>query len=80
MKIEFSEYEDGDLFLHQKMKIIAQGKEKTIHVGPLYDCPEDAIIGRDLISCDEILSFMQLAYKTGKDGEEYIVENVPYED
>lgn len=43
-------------------------------VYPLCDCPEDAIIGRSLPSCFEVLDLMRLAYNAGKNGEEIIVE------
>lgn len=45
------------------------------YVGPLCECPEDAIIGRSLISCDDIVSYMRKAYEAGRNGEEFVVEN-----
>ncbi len=50
------------------------GKHK-ISVYPLCECPEDAIIGRDLISCEEIADLMKLAYEAGKNGEKFDVNN-----
>lgn len=50
------------------------------HVGPLCECPEDAIIGRDLISCNTIIEYMKLAYEAGKNGEEFIVEELEWEE
>jgi hypothetical protein len=51
------------------------GKD-VCHVYPLYECPEDAIIGRDLVSCAEIATFMRQAYEAGKNGEEFMCEEV----
>lgn len=45
----------------------------ALDVYPLCECPEDAIIGRDLVSCDDVLELMQEAYKAGKNGEELLV-------
>ena len=49
---------------------------KCLHVGPLCDCPEDAIIGRDLVSCSDVAAYMQMAYDAAKRGEEFVVEYV----
>lgn len=38
--------------------------------------PEDAIIGRDLVSCVEIKDFMERAFNAAKNGEEFTVEVV----
>ena len=40
----------------------------------VYPCePEDAIIGRDLISCQDIVEYMKRAYEAGKNGEKFEV-------
>ena len=39
-------------------KLLINGEE-IFYVYPLCECPEDAIIGRDLISCSEISSFLK---------------------
>lgn len=49
-------YEDSDYCTHDKLTI--NGKS-VFRVHPLSECPEDAIIGRDLISCAEIASFLE---------------------
>lgn len=48
--------------------------KKTIRIQPLCECPEDAIIGRDLISGEDIIQFMKLSYEAGKNGEEFDIE------
>ena len=45
------------------------------YVGPLFECPEDAIIGRSLVSCATIIDYMRKAYEAGKNGEDFKVEN-----
>jgi hypothetical protein len=47
---------------------------------PLYECPEDAILERDLISCYSILKAVKIAYEAGKRGEELIIEELEDED
>ncbi|WP_207707291.1 hypothetical protein [Crassaminicella thermophila] len=49
-------WEDSDCCTHDEL--IVNGKS-IFGVHPLYECPEDAIIGRDLISCSEIASFLE---------------------
>jgi hypothetical protein len=48
--------------------LVIDGKEVE-SVFPLCECPEDAIIGRALISCSDIAKYMQMAYEIGKSGQ-----------
>ena len=41
---------------------------------PLCECPEDATLERDLISCSRIAELMELAHIAGKNGEDFIVK------
>lgn len=66
--VKVRSWEDSDYCTHDKLFI--NGKE-YFSVGPLSECPEDAIIGRDLISSDDIASFLKnflIAHK-GKEVE-----------
>jgi len=49
-------------------KLYIDGK-LVASVYPLCEYPEDATIERDLISCHEIVEFMQIAYRAGKSGD-----------
>jgi hypothetical protein len=61
-------------------RLIIDGEEKEI-VGSLSECPEDAIIGRDLVSCSDIAKYIRLGYDAAKRGEELSIEHEPdYED
>lgn len=71
MKITIITGQNSDYCEWQKMKI--DGKS-ACSVYPLYDCPEDAIIGRDLISCTQIAEYMRMAYEAGKNGEVFEIE------
>ena len=68
MDIEISSTTDSDCFDMQTMRI--NGKER-LSVKALCDFPEDAIIGRDLVSCKDVLAFMREAYEAGALGEEF---------
>lgn len=77
MKIEIKSWEDSDYLTHQHMYI----DDDLMHgVHPLSECPEDAIVGRDLTSCGEIVELMRLAYEAGKNGEEFSIENIELEE
>ena len=62
MKVEVREKENCDGYLMQQLWI--NGK-REVKVYPLAECPEDAIIGRSLVSCDEIAELMQRAHAAG---------------
>jgi hypothetical protein len=59
-----------------KEQLIIDGKERA-YVGSLSECPEDAIIGRSLISCNEIADYMKEAFEAGKRGEELEIIREP---
>lgn len=48
--------------------------EGAYSIYPLYECPEDAIIGRDLIDGRDIIQAIMLGFNAGKKGEEISVE------
>lgn len=65
MKIQITTEEDADG--HEIQNMLIDGLSR-LHVGPLNDCPEDAI------TCKDVASFMREAYLVGKKGEEFDVE------
>lgn len=69
MKIEISITTDEYGETHE-MSI--DGKD-SIRVAPLCECPEDAIIERDLIGCVEIADLMKAAHGAGSRGEEFSI-------
>ena len=74
MKVIVYSSKDEDFVTHQRMEI--DGKT-AVRVGRPE--PEDAIIGRDLISCEEIAKLMAKAHAAGRAGEPFdfaIVEDV----
>jgi len=70
MDIIITQGENSELHAWEEMSI--NGK-RCLSVYPLCECPEDAIIGRDLISCSEIMEYMREAYEAGRRGEEFNV-------
>ena len=74
MKVKIVKYEDDyDHLITEGMFI--DGKS-SLSVGPLSECPEDAIIGRDLVSCSDVYRYMKMALEAGKKGEELELESV----
>ncbi len=77
MRIEYKLGEDDDGYTHDSMEVfIKDNRVYSNHVYPLTDCPEDAIIGRDLVSCYDIIKAMEIAYNAGKNGEEWIYTEI----
>jgi hypothetical protein len=69
MKIKLHHWQNRDYEIREEMFI--NGKSRQ-YVGPCE--PEDAIIGRDLVSCGDIVEFMREAHKAGAAGEPFEVE------
>lgn len=57
------------------LKVRVDGKEE-ISVYPLNECPEDAFLERDLGFAYDIPELMRKAYEAGKDGEEFVIEEI----
>lgn len=78
MTIEYHYEEDEDYGISDDMLVLdGTGKKvcrKSVH--SLCECPEDAVIGRGLISCGMIIDLMKLAYQAGKNGEEFVVKTI----
>ena len=60
MKIDIYTWEDDEGYKRQALYIDEVYRK---YVGPLCECPEDAIIGRDLIDCKICLSISKPATK-----------------
>lgn len=73
MHIRIISGQRNDATSYQKMLI---NGEDALHIQDLWECPEDAIIGRDLTTCFDILELMEKAYEAGKNGEEFIVKTI----
>ena len=80
MTIEIFIKENKDDFTTSEQLFINGQIRET--VCPLFECPEDAIIGRGLISCQDIVRYMKLAYEAGlkKENFDYSAEKVDYFD
>lgn len=64
MKVLVRDWVDREGCLHEKLYI--NGKEvESAH--PLWECPEDATLERDMLTCSDIVRYMKLAYNAGLD-------------
>lgn len=70
MDIVISTMIDRDNYQRQAMTINGQLRLRVV---PLNEYPEDAIIERDLVSCEEVVDLMIEAYEAGKRGEYFNV-------
>lgn len=68
MKITLRSGQDSEGLQREDMDIDG---EHALYVGPLCECPEDAIIGRDLVSCRDVIDFMEQAHAAGARGESF---------
>lgn len=68
MKVKIIQGTNSDEAMHDKLYI---NDKEVLSAYPLYECPEDASLERDMISCDDVESFMKIAYDAGKAGEPY---------
>lgn len=69
MEIKITVENDYSGYPAEDMVITDRNNTHTLYVHSLCETPEDAIIGRDLISCQEIASLMKLAHAAGSRGE-----------
>jgi len=77
MKIILKSGKDGDGQYKDSMEIFdGTHSVDRLNVHSLWDCPEDAIVGRDLIPCWKIVSLMKIAYQLGKEGKELEIEEI----
>lgn len=82
MKIVLKSGKDCDEQYEDEMEVFTKEGE-SIHrfrVHSLCDCPEDAIVGRDLIPCWQIVALMKVAHMIGKKGEELEIEELKLEE
>lgn len=74
MKVKLSVFNSNDF----NRQILEVG-DQTFHVHDLNECPEDAIIGRDLVDAYDLLEVLKLGYEAGKRGEELEIEETTKE-
>lgn len=71
MKLElFIESNDEGYESHT---LYANGNE-VYSAYPMWECPEDATVERDLHSGHDIINLMEKAYEAGKNGEEFTIK------
>lgn len=62
----------------ESQELSIDGKS-ILSVGPLCECPEDAIIGRDLVDCCRVAGLMKRAFDASGAGETFNLEIVKEE-
>lgn len=70
MKVKLVETEEDWDVSHE---VLVDGKS-IASISSLSECPEDAIIGRDLLDGNDVVGYIEMGYEAGKRGEELIIE------
>ena len=70
LKISTNEYDDTPT---HNLEI---NGEESATITSLSECPEDAIVGRDLIDGKDIIKYIKMGFEAGKRNEELIIEEV----
>ena len=65
--IEIEVIEDSDDYGDISQSLMIDGDEK-LSVRSLYESPEDAIIGRDLVDCNDISNWIEYGYNKAREG------------
>ena len=70
-------FSDNENYEDHAQRVWSDNKDQNIHfyVYDLYDCPEDATIGRDLFSGEDFINAIELGFKIAKSGYDKIVVN-----
>jgi hypothetical protein len=76
MKIVITESYNSDGARGESMEIDGKSALSTY---PLYECPEDATLERDMVSCSDIAKLMYSAYQSGVDGDSFSLDTVQEE-
>lgn len=79
-RIKFSDNGDWE---NRAQKVWSDNEDEKIYfrVYDLCECPEDAIIGRDLFDGNDFIRAIEIGFHLAKRGyDEIVVEEVPWED
>ena len=69
---------DSYLGITHSQNMYSKDRKMGYYVQNLTDCPEDAIIGRDLVSAEEIINYIKFGMKLAQEG--YTKIQVSYND
>ena len=78
--INFSDNENYDCH-EQRVWYDNEDQDVYLSVYDLCECPEDAMIGRDLFDGKDFINAIKLGFNIAKSGyDEIVVDEVPWED
>lgn len=83
MKQYLINFSDNDDYEYHAQEVWSDDEEENVYfrVSDLCECPEDAIIGRDLFDGHDFIRAIKLGFSIAKRGyDEIIVNKVPWED
>ena len=80
-ELKFSEHKGEYGVTEQEVWSDIPDEKVSFSVYNLCECPEDAIIGRDLFDASDFIRAVELGFRIAKRGyDEIIVTEVPWED
>lgn len=77
MKVVITESYNDDGARSESMEIDGKNALSTY---PLYECPEDATLERDMVSCSDVATLMYKAYQAGVEGESFSLDTIQGEE
>ena len=83
MKEYIIKFSDNHNYDHRRQKVWSDNEDEKIklRVSDLNECPEDAIIGRDLFDAEDFIRLLKLGFAIAKMGYDCItVEEEPWEE
>lgn len=83
MKEYIIKFSDNHNYDHRRQKVWSDNEDEKIkfRVSDLSECPEDAIIGRDLFDARDFIRVLQLGFTIAQRGYDCItVEEEPWEE
>lgn len=80
-ELKYSEHGDGYEVTGQEVWSDNPDEKVSFSVYNLCECPEDAIIGRDLFDATDFIRAVELGFRIAKRGyDNIVVTEVPWED
>ena len=78
-ELKIAEHQNTWDMVSQKVWSDNPDEKVSFFVTDLYECPEDAVIGRDLFDASDFIRAIQLGFRIAKRGyDEIVVNEVPW--
>jgi len=65
---------------YKTKQVLYVDTDERLGVYDLSECPEDAIIGRDLVDCDDIAKYIKMGAMLAREGFELVINSEKVDD